>query len=39
MQHIYKKPFYQHSKEDGNMREPIQQQAVAAGKGKFRHKS
>lgn len=29
MQHIYKKPFYQHSKEEGYMREPIQQQAAA----------
>lgn len=39
MQHIYKKPFYQHSKEEGFMRELIHQQAAAAGKGKCGHKS
>lgn len=39
MQHIYQRPFYQHSKEEGHMRELIQQQAAADGKGKFRHKS
>lgn len=37
MQHIYQRPFYQHSKEEGHVRELIQHQA--AGKGKFRHKS